>query len=145
MWWSKKLPQPSKLPIINVYAPTFCKDQKGNTISVGLDKTNNTLWYCSTHPGDPSKPILPHLVEAHPIQWIKKKPSGAGSGVRGGVLICVDYPHRPNHILEFEPLGSGEVYFSSPCCRSLLTPERELFIHQGHAEFDLLECLFQQP
>lgn len=105
----------------------------------GLDKRENKMYACVINPPPVEKATLKaedlnKIVSISPIHSIKKV-------VSGGVVVC----WTNGRISIYEPLKNGEVLLNNVDDRSILTRYdlgRELFNLQGHAEFDLLECLF---
>lgn len=132
MWPCKKT---SLKPVINYYSPTL-EIYSGYEIFVGLDKTENKLYYCWAKPLD-VKNFQGREILYDRIHSIKKKKSG-------GIVMCILNHFGDARYCSYEPLETGECYFSSHKRSGFCTPnpEKKPFEKQGHPEFDLLECLF---
>lgn len=112
----------------------------GGLFYFGLNKRENKMYACiiKSPPQEKAKlkeEDLNKIVNISPIHSIKKM-------VNGGVVVC----WTNGRMTIYEPLDNGEVLLNNIDHRSILTRYdrgRELFSLQGHAEFDLLECLFK--
>jgi hypothetical protein len=137
MWPFKK----SETPVVNVWSPSL-GHINGYDISVGLDKTNNKLYYCYMKPFNVKtfkgrESDLKRDIGYDSIHSIKKKKNG-------GIVFCVINSIGDARYCSYEPLETGECYYSANNINVFCTPnpEKKPFEKQGHPEFDLLECLF---
>ena len=132
-WFCKKPP----VPVMDVITPRF--KHTGGVFYFGLDKRNNTIYACVAKPPpldkyDLKPEDLNQIVSISTIRSIYKMKSG-------GVVVS----WTNGRISIYEPLEKGEVLVSNLDSREVL-PRYDgncLFPLQGHAEFDLLECLFK--
>lgn len=129
-------------PVIDVLSPRMWSLLKETVAYVGLDRRENTLYFCLVKVTDVNKIPNDRALTEKDLNWmcsyyrinsIKKKRSG------GLVITWHDY----SQISEYEPLETGEVYVNSSNNRYIFTPEKKTFERTGHPEFDLLECLFK--
>lgn len=131
-WFCKKVP----VPVMDVITPTF-KHPLG-VFYFGLDKRDNTIYACVTKPPPLDKielkpEDLNQIISISEIHSIKKIKSG-------GVVVW----WTNGRMTVYEPLEKGEILVNNIDSRSILTRYyRDLFPLTGHAEFDLLQCLFE--